>query len=205
MSSKANPGGLAFFALLIIWLVQRLIAIASSPFYGFLGESTGERIKRRLPLTTALDKRGGSEVTKVLPQIEVDIVLIKKEILEAIIQHAREDVPLECCGLLMGQGNLISHLRRMKNALQSPISYSMEPRALLRFFKELRSLQLIHLGIYHSHPTSEAYPSSVDVEQAYYPDCTYFIASLRNPRSPSVRAFSILDRTVQEKEIQVID
>ena len=145
------------------------------------------------------------EGPRLFPQVEMDRVSIKKDILEAIIQHAREDVPLECCGLLMGQGNLISHLRKMKNALQSPMRYSMEPPALLHFFKELRSLRLIHLGIYHSHPTSEAYPSSVDVEQAYYPDCTYFIASLRNPRSPSVRAFSILDRTVQEKEIQVID
>jgi len=135
----------------------------------------------------------------------MDVVSIKKEILGAIIQHASEDVPLECCGLLMGQGNLISDLRKMKNALQSPIRYSMEPPALLHFFKELRSLQLIHLGIYHSHPSSEAYPSSIDKEQAYYPDCTYFIASLRNPLSPSVRAFSILNETVQEKEIRIID
>lgn len=136
---------------------------------------------------------------------EMDVVSIKKEIVEAIIQHARDDFPLECCGLLMGQGNLISHLRKMKNALQSPVRYSIEPQALLHFFKELRSLQLIHLGIYHSHPISEAYPSLVDINQAYYPDCTYFIASLRDPLSPSVRAFSILNETVREKEIQAID
>ena len=138
-------------------------------------------------------------------QLQMAVVSIRKEILEAIIQHAIEDVPLECCGLLMGQGNLITHLRRMKNALQSPIRYTMEPQALLHFFKEVRSLQLNHLGIYHSHPTSDAYPSSIDTEQAYYPDCTYFIISLRVPLSPSVRAFSIVNEIVREKEIQVVD
>jgi proteasome lid subunit RPN8/RPN11 len=26
-----------------------------------------------------------------------------------------------------------------------------------------------HLGIYHSHPASEAYPSKTDVDESYYP------------------------------------
>src|SRR5437867_302005 len=145
------------------------------------------------------------EGPRLFPQVEMGHVSIKKEILEAIIKHAREDVPLECCGLLMGHGNLISHLRKMKNALQSPARYSMEPSALLHFLKEIRSLRLIHLRIYHSHVRSAAYPSPIDIEPGYCPDCTYFISSFRTPLSPSVRAFSISNETVCEKEIEVID
>jgi proteasome lid subunit RPN8/RPN11 len=135
----------------------------------------------------------------------MEVITIKKGILETIVQHAREQAPFECCGLLMGQSDIITHIQRMNNVLQSPVRYSMNPQDLFFFFKELRSLQLKHLGIYHSHPASEAYPSSIDVEQAYYPDCIYFITSLKNPLSPSVRAFTILNDHILEREFQVIE
>ena len=132
-------------------------------------------------------------------------VAIKKEILEAIVQHAREEAPLECCGLLMGASEMITHQRRMVNVLQSPNRYSIDPQALFDFFRDLRSLQLRHLGIYHSHPASEAYPSKTDVDESYYSDCTYFIVSLKDVQSPSIRAFKLAHRSIQEKELQVID
>jgi [CysO sulfur-carrier protein]-S-L-cysteine hydrolase len=132
-------------------------------------------------------------------------VAIKKEILEVMVQHAREEAPLECCGLLMGASETITHQRRMVNVLQSPNRYSIDPRALFDFFRDLRSLELKHLGIYHSHPASEAYPSKTDVDESYYPDCTYFIVSLKDVPSPSIRAFKLAHRSIQEKELQVID
>jgi len=132
-------------------------------------------------------------------------VFIKKEILAAIIQHAVEEAPLECCGLLMGSGKTVTHLRRMTNVSRSPKHYSMDPQALFHFFKDLRSLNLRHVGIYHSHPASEAYPSRTDLEESYYPDCSYIIVSLKNADSPSVRAFSLADGSIQERELQVFE
>jgi len=122
-----------------------------------------------------------------------------------MIQHAREEAPLECCGLLMGASETITQHRKMVNVLQSPNRYSMDPQALFDFFRDLRSLQLRHLGIYHSHPASDAYPSKTDLDESHYPDCTYFIVSLKNVQSPSVRAFELAQRVIQEKELQVID
>jgi [CysO sulfur-carrier protein]-S-L-cysteine hydrolase len=135
----------------------------------------------------------------------MESVMIKKEILEAMVQHAREEAPLECCGLLMGASETITHQRRMVNVLQSPNRYSIDSQALFDFFRDLRSLQLRHLGIYHSHPASEAYPSKTDVDESYYPDCTYFIVSLKNMQSPGIRAFKLAHRSIQEEKLQVID
>jgi [CysO sulfur-carrier protein]-S-L-cysteine hydrolase len=132
-------------------------------------------------------------------------VLIKKKILEAMIHHAREEAPLECCGLLTGTGKTITHLTRMTNVLSSEQRYSMDPQSLFSFFKHLRSLKLRHLGIYHSHPASEAYPSRIDVDESYYPECAYLIVSLKDTQSPSVRAFSIADRSVVERELHILD
>jgi proteasome lid subunit RPN8/RPN11 len=139
------------------------------------------------------------------PLQPMETVTIKKEILEAMIQHAREEAPLECCGLLMGADRTITHHRRMGNVLQSPTRYSMGPRALFDFFRDIRSLQLRHPGIYHSHPASEAYPSKTDVHESSYPDCTYFIVSLKDVQFPSVRAFELAHRAIHEKGFRVID
>jgi len=132
-------------------------------------------------------------------------VLISKEILEAMVQHAREEAPLECCGLLTGAGEQITHLTRMNNVLRSDRRYSMDPKSLFSFFKHLRSVRLKHLGIYHSHPSSEAYPSRIDVDECYYPECAYLIVSLKDTQSPSVRAFSISDQSVAERDLQIVD
>ena len=132
-------------------------------------------------------------------------VFIKQEILEAIIQHAVEEAPLECCGLLMGSDETVTHVRRMTNVSRSPKHYSIAPQALFHFFKDLRALKLRHLGIYHSHPASEAYPSKIDLEESYYPECSYIIVSLKNADSPSVRAFSLADGSIQERELQVFE
>ncbi|MSO21944.1 MAG: M67 family peptidase [Acidobacteria bacterium] len=138
------------------------------------------------------------------PFVLMAAVQIKREILEAIVRHAQEEAPLECCGLLMGEGEIITRQRPMQNVLESNVGYAMEAQALFRFFKDLRSANQKHLGIYHSHPATEAYPSETDVRESFYPSCAYFIVSLKNPESPQVRAFRIRDG-VEELEIIGVD
>ena len=132
-------------------------------------------------------------------------VQIKREILEAIVRHAEDEAPRECCGLLMGQGETITHHWPMKNVLESNVRYEMEARELFQFFKNLRAANQKHLGIYHSHPVSEAYPSETDVRESFYPDCAYFIVSLKNPHSPLVRAFRLPGDGAEELVISEVD
>ena len=138
-----------------------------------------------------------SDTIKLMPCVH-----IKGEIAELILEHARLESPLECCGLLMGKGEQITHMSKMRNVVQSPVRYEMSPKELFKFFKDLQTLGLCHLGIYHSHPTSQSYPSPTDITEAYYPDCTYFIASLLIRENPMLRAFSIINGIVEEKRIE---
>ena len=131
-------------------------------------------------------------------------VPIEAAVIDSMVEHAEQEAPLECCGLLMGQAGRITRLRRMQNLARSPIRYEMAPRELFQFFKDLRTSGLEHLGIYHSHPSSPAFPSATDVSQAFYPDCIYFILSLLAPGRPCLRAFSILDGFVAERVIERI-
>lgn len=132
-------------------------------------------------------------------------VRIKKGLLENIIQHAKEEAPLECCGLLSGQDDVASQMQRMSNKLRSAVRFEMDPKELFHFFRRLRATRQTHLGIYHSHPSSRAYPSETDVQESLYPDCSYFIVSLMNLHSPQVRAFQIKEGKVVELEIFEIE
>jgi proteasome lid subunit RPN8/RPN11 len=122
-----------------------------------------------------------------------------------MIQHAQAESPLECCGLLSGRRQVISNLYKMSNHVQSTVRFEMDPWELFQFFKKLRAEEQDHLGIYHSHPSTEAYPSATDIQESFYPDCSYFIVSLKDPHAPQIRAFQIENKKVRGLEISELE
>lgn len=131
-------------------------------------------------------------------------VSITTSVYEQILLHAGEEAPKECCGFLTGEECIINRCHPAINILASENRYSIAPKEIFQFFKELRASSRNHLGIYHSHPSSEAYPSRTDIEQAFYPHCSYMIVSLMNPSLPVLRAFRIVDGEVTELELQIV-
>jgi proteasome lid subunit RPN8/RPN11 len=120
---------------------------------------------------------------------------------DAIIEQALREHPNEACGLLAGRGEEATRIFPMTNAERSPVIYRMEPAEQLRVFNEMESEGLELVGIYHSHTRSPAYPSSTDVQLAYYPEATYLIVSLRDQDNPDLRGFRITDGKVEEIEL----
>ena len=122
-------------------------------------------------------------------------------VLKEILVQARREPHIECCGLLAGRDGVITEIFPATNALASATAYEIAPRELFELFRVLRAEKLTHLGQYHSHLSTENYPSATDIEQAGYPDQAYFIVSLRADAAKPVRAFSIRDGLVRELEI----
>jgi proteasome lid subunit RPN8/RPN11 len=123
---------------------------------------------------------------------------------EEMLQIARSEPVMECCGLLAGVGGVITKIFPAKNALASPTAYEVAPQELFPLFRRMREEGLEHLGIYHSHPASENFPSPSDIELAGYPNEAYFIISLLPNAPHPVRAFSIRDGRVEELEIVIV-
>jgi proteasome lid subunit RPN8/RPN11 len=130
---------------------------------------------------------------------------LPKALAEAIVEHARQEFPNECCGLLAGRGTRVERVFQGSNIDRSPYTYRLDPQEQLRFFRAMDAAGLELLGIYHSHVQSAAYPSRTDVARAFYPDAVYVIVSLRNGAvsgdAPEVRAFRIRDGQVTEEEL----
>lgn len=131
---------------------------------------------------------------------------LPKGLVEAMIAHAREEYPNECCGLLAGRGTRVERLYRGRNVHQSPYIYEIDPQQLLHFFRDMDAAGLDLVGIYHSHTQSAAYPSRTDVARAFYPDAVYIIVGLRNASpelAAEVRAFRIRDSQINEEDLVV--
>src|SRR5712692_3746237 len=124
------------------------------------------------------------------------VVRIRGEVVTRMIEEARREQSMECCGLLAGSGLEISAILPARNALASPSAFEIEPQELFRMFRELRASRLDHLGIYHSHPAGDNAPSARDIECAFYPDVAYFVVSPLPDALQPVRAFFISDARV---------
>src|SRR5437899_8749395 len=82
-----------------------------------------------------------------------DVVRIRGEVVTRMIEEARHDPSMECCGLLAGRDAVISEIFPAPNALASPTAFEIAPEVLFRFFRHMHSSAVDHMGIYHSHPT----------------------------------------------------
>jgi proteasome lid subunit RPN8/RPN11 len=132
------------------------------------------------------------------------VVWLTEQHLAEMIAHAQEEAPLEACGILAGKEGRVLKLFRARNADRSPVSYRLEPEEQYRIFMDIEEKGWDILGIYHSHPTSAAVPSGMDLKQAYYPEAIYFVVSLSDPVEPETRAFTIVEGEITEEEIAVL-
>lgn len=129
-----------------------------------------------------------------------DRVAITAETVRAMEAHALEVRPDECCGLLAGDGDVISSVYRLRNEADSPrTKYFAAPEDLLAAMRTIRQQGQTMMGIYHSHPESPAFPSKSDVDLAFYSDCVYFIVSLA--AEVEIRAFRIDNHEITSVEI----
>ncbi len=130
---------------------------------------------------------------------------IPAEIRDAMVQHALEEDPNECCGILAGAGGIVLQHYRITNTEKSPYRYSMDGRELNQVLRELDDNGWEMQVIYHSHTHSPAYPSDTDVRlAANWPDPYYLLVSLMDKQSPDVRLFTIWDGTVAEEPVVIV-
>ncbi|HZY29545.1 MAG TPA: M67 family metallopeptidase [Jiangellaceae bacterium] len=129
---------------------------------------------------------------------------IGRDIVDAIVAHARRDHPDEACGIVAGPigSDRPVRLVPMTNAERSPTFYRFDSLEQLRVWREMDDRDEEPVVIYHSHTATEAYPSRTDLELAAEPDAHYLLVSTRDD-DVEVRSFRIVDGVVTEEEVVV--
>ncbi|MDI7261710.1 MAG: M67 family metallopeptidase [Thermodesulfobacteriota bacterium] len=128
---------------------------------------------------------------------------IPKPIFERMIDHAKMESPLECCGILSGRDKTVEKVFELQNSEKSPIRYSISPQEQLEVFKEMEKEAMEMVAIYHSHTHTIPFPSETDVRMAFYPEVSSIIISLKE-EDAVVKAFLIREDVIHPEEIEVI-
>lgn len=134
------------------------------------------------------------------------MLTIRRDLVDAMVRHARRDHPDEACGVVAGPvgSNRPERVIEMTNAERSPTFYRFDSMEDLRLERELEARNEERVVIYHSHTATEAYPSRTDVAIAGYPEAHYVLISTRDPDVPEVRSFRIIDGEVREEPVNVV-
>ena len=132
------------------------------------------------------------------------MIRIPASIYQAMVEHARREVPLECCGILSGREKTVEKAFELRNAEESPVRYSISPLDQLRVFEEIEKESKEMIAIYHSHTHTLPFPSETDVRTAFYPEVSTIIISLKERNNPRVKAFLIGKEAIYLEEIDVV-
>ena len=132
------------------------------------------------------------------------MIRIPKFIYQKIVDHAKKEWPLECCGILGGKDYTVEKAFELQNAEKSPIRYSISPQEQLRVFVEMEKESIDMMAIYHSHTHTIPFPSETDVKLAFYPEVASIIISLKEEQNPTVKAFRIGKEAIYLEEIEVV-
>jgi proteasome lid subunit RPN8/RPN11 len=129
---------------------------------------------------------------------------ISRTLLDELIAHARADAPNECCGMVASRDGEAVAVHRATNTAASPLRYVIDGREQYEIQTAIEDAGLELGAIYHSHTRSAPEPSQTDVNLAFYPEALYIIVGLEHDE-PDVRAWSIVDGAVSQRELEVLD
>lgn len=134
------------------------------------------------------------------------MIRIDPEAWRVMVEHARQAYPAECCGLLLGSAE--GDHRRMREAVpcrnvwegDQKDRFRIDPEEQLRVQSGARQRGLDLLGVYHSHPDSEAYFSRTDLENS----CPWYanvVLSVRQGEFAGAACFNVdFDQTTATAE-----
>ncbi|WP_459844327.1 M67 family metallopeptidase [Halanaerocella petrolearia] len=136
------------------------------------------------------------------------MIELPTKLYEKLVDHAQEEFPKECCGLVAGlvsdEKLEVKEVFPMTNLDDSAEHFSMDPKEQFKVVKEVRELDYEMIGNYHSHPFTPSRPSQEDKRLAYDQEAIYFILSLAG-EEPALKAFSIKEQQdVNQIEIELI-
>jgi proteasome lid subunit RPN8/RPN11 len=137
------------------------------------------------------------------------VLRISQAYVDAIVAHARRDFPDEACGVIAGPegSDRTARLIPMTNADRSPTFFRFDPAEQLALYREMDDHDEEIVVVYHSHTSTEAYPSRTDISYAAEPQAHYLLVSVAETGAEDgpaeVRSYRILDGVVTEEEIEI--
>ena len=135
------------------------------------------------------------------------MIKLKRSDYEKILDHAVKELPNEACGLIAGivsgEDKIIEKVYLLTNIDHSHEHFSLDPKEQFAAIKDMRTLGLVPLGNWHSHPESPSRPSDEDKRLAYDSKASYMILSLMDRENPVLNSFKIMGTDAEKEELVI--
>ncbi len=134
-------------------------------------------------------------------------IRLKKADFEAIVAHAKAELPNEACGLIAGRVDgevkVVEKVYFLTNIDHSNEHFSLDPKEQLAAVKDMRANGFAPLGNWHSHPESPSRPSDEDKRLAYDSTASYMILSLMD-KTPVLNSFKIEGESSEKELLELV-
>jgi proteasome lid subunit RPN8/RPN11 len=128
---------------------------------------------------------------------------IARNLYDQMVEHAHEEAPNECCGMVAGRDGRLERVYRATNVEASPLRFQIDPTEQLEITNEIEEAGLELAAIYHSHTRTEPRPSQTDINFArLWPNVLWVIVGLAQGDA-EVQTWRIDDGDVTEAELVV--
>lgn len=114
-------------------------------------------------------------------------------------EYSENQKPNESCAILFGKDEQVSDLFLTKNIEESPVNFTISNEQLIEGYKIADEKGLDVIGIFHSHPNSDAFPSNTDKKFMHSNPVVWIIYSGLNK---NFRAF-VLESEIIEIPIEI--
>ena len=107
-------------------------------------------------------------------------IILSESNKKILTEHADKENPNESCAILFGKNDLILEVFLTKNIDESSVNFTISNKQLIEGYKIAEEKKLEVIGIFHSHPNSDAYPSNTDKKFMYSNPVVWIIYSCVN-------------------------
>lgn len=81
---------------------------------------------------------------------------------EVLSEYSENQKPNESCAILFGKNDQVLDLFLTENIEKSPVNFTISNEQLIEGYRIAEEKKMDIVGIFHSHPDSDAYPSNTD-------------------------------------------
>ena len=93
-------------------------------------------------------------------------IILSKLQKKNLLDHSLKEEPNESCAILYGEKiedkYIVKKIWLTENIDSSPVEFTLSYEQTLEMYKKSEEFNLEIIGIFHSHPKAEAYPSNTD-------------------------------------------
>ena len=95
-------------------------------------------------------------------RIDLQEIILKQAEKKILSQYSENQKPNESCAILFGKNNQVLDVFLTENIDESPINFTISNKQLIEGYKIAEDKKMDVIGIFHSHPNSDAFPSNTD-------------------------------------------